>query len=232
MAGINPHTVVCLVCGSMVMIDEWADYVPAVLYSWYAGMGGGSALARVLFGDVNPSGKLPFTIPSSADHLPYFSSTDPDITYDLYHGYTLLDKNDQKPAYPFGFGLSYTTYAYGDLCVEKSSQGLEVTIQATNTGSRDGEEVVQVYVGMENPRVERQEKLLKGFAKVALPAGATAAVKISIPCDRVASNQCKRPGPRREFPTGYWSRGSDRVHPQNRGRPKPTTPDVSRASVA
>jgi beta-glucosidase len=185
MAGINPNTVVCLVCGSMVMIDDWADQIPAVLYSWYAGMGGGSALARVLFGEVNPSGKLPFTIPSSTDHLPYFSSTDPDITYDLYHGYTLLEKYGLKPAYPFGFGLSYTTYAYGDLRIEKASHGLEVTVKVTNTGSRDGEEVAQVYVGMENSRVERQKKLLKGFDKVALPAGATADVKISIPFDEL-----------------------------------------------
>ena len=73
------------------------------------------ALARVLFGDVNPSGKLPFTIPSDVSHLPYFSSTDKEITYDLYHGYTLLDKQGITPKVPFGFGLSYTTYVYSDL---------------------------------------------------------------------------------------------------------------------
>jgi beta-glucosidase len=184
-AGINPNTVVCLVCGSMIMIEDWVEKIPAVLYSWYAGMEGGTALARILFGDVNPSSKLPFTIPTSADQLPYFSSTDPEITYDLYHGYTLLDKKGLKPAYPFGFGLSYTTYAYHDLRVEHKGQSLEVTVQVTNTGSRDGEEIVQVYVGVDNPRVERQKKLLKGFEKIALPAQATAEVKISVPLDEL-----------------------------------------------
>ncbi len=184
-AGINPRTVVCLVCGSMIMIDEWAEKIPAVLYSWYSGMEGGAALARLLFGDVNPSGKLPFSIPTSVEHLPYFSSTDPTITYDLYHGYTLLDKKGLKPAYPFGFGLSYTTYTYRNARAALNGEAIEVTVEVCNTGARDGEEIVQVYVGMENSRVERQKKLLKGFEKVAIPAGKTAAVTVTIPFDEL-----------------------------------------------
>ena len=184
-AGINPNTVVCLVCGSMIVIDDWAENVPAILYSWYAGMEGGTALARLLFGDVNPSGKLPFSIPTRVEHLPYFSSTDPTITYDLYHGYTLLDHKGLKPAYPFGFGLSYTTYAYRDARVALKDDALEVTVEVGNTGARDGEEIVQAYVGMENSRVERQKKLLKGFEKVAIPAGGTATVEIAIPLDEL-----------------------------------------------
>ncbi len=184
-AGINPNTVVCLVCGSMIMIEDWAEKVPAILYGWYAGMEGGTALARLLFGDVNPSGKLPFTIPTSVEHLPYFSSTDQEITYDLYHGYTLLDHKGLKPAYPFGFGLSYTTYAYRHMHAARSGQNLEVTVEVNNAGARDGEEIVQVYVGMENSSVERQKKLLKGFEKVAIPAGATVEVRISIPLDEL-----------------------------------------------
>ena len=136
--GINPNTVVCLVCGSMIMIDAWAEQVPAVLYSWYAGMEGGNALPRILFGDVNPSGKLPFTIPTDVSHLPYFSSSDKEITYDLYHGYTLLDKNRQPPAYPFGFGLSYTTFQYNDVSVEQNGETLEVSVRVTNTGDGMG----------------------------------------------------------------------------------------------
>jgi beta-glucosidase len=184
-AGINPHTVVCLVCGSMTMIDDWAENVPAILYSWYAGMEGGTALVRLLFGDVNPSGKLPFSIPTSVDHLPYFSSTDQTITYDLYHGYTLLDHKGLKPAYPFGFGLSYTTYAYRDIRVARDGQNLEVTVEVSNTGTLDGEEIVQVYVGMENSSIDRQKKLLKGFEKVAIPAGGVLTVKIAIPLDEL-----------------------------------------------
>jgi beta-glucosidase len=180
-AGINPNMVVCLVTGSMILIDEWATDVPAVLYSWYAGMEGGTALARILFGEASPSGKLPFTIPSSTDHLPYFSSTDQEITYDLYHGYTLLDKNGLKPAFPFGFGLSYTTFTYGGLHLVCNNKTLQVGVSVCNTGSRDGEEVVQVYVGLPNSKVERQMKLLKGFEKVTIPAGEVREVTILIP---------------------------------------------------
>jgi beta-glucosidase len=184
-AGINPNTVVCLACGGMLLIEDWADKVPAVLYSWYAGMEGGAALPRVLFGEVNPSGKLPFTIPTTPDHLPYFSTMDREITYDLYHGYTLLDKRGWQPAYPFGFGLSYTSYDYHDLQVEKTGQTLQVTVKVTNTGPRDGEEAVQVYIGVADSHIERQKKLLKGFEKVPIPAGASVEVMVTIPLDEL-----------------------------------------------
>jgi beta-glucosidase len=178
--GINPKTVICLVCGSMVMLDDWADQAPAVIYSWYAGMEGGNALPRVLFGDVNPSGKLPFTIPADSGHLPYFSSSDQEITYDLFHGYTLLDKNGQPPAYPFGFGLSYTSFQFSDGSVNRVGENLEVSVRVTNTGEWDGEEVVQVYIGMEDSKVARPEKLLKGFEKVFIRSGETIDVKIPV----------------------------------------------------
>jgi beta-glucosidase len=184
-AGVNPNTVVCLVCGSMIMIDDWADDVPAILYAWYAGMAGGHALARVLFGEVNPSGKLPFTIPAEQSHLPYFSSTDQEITYDLYHGYTLLDKNGHQAAYPFGFGLSYTEFAYSDLRLERQDDAILVRVTVTNTGTREGAQVVQVYAGMENSKVERQAKLLKGFAKVSIPAGSQIEVTIPVQIDEL-----------------------------------------------
>ena len=167
------------------MIDDWADHIPAILYSWYAGMEGGTALARVLFGDVNPSAKLPFTIPEDVNHLPYFSSTDREIRYDLYHGYSLLDKNGHTPAYPFGFGLSYTTFVNSNMKVQQVAEGVKVSVKVTNTGSRDGEEVVQVYFGMENSVVERQVKLLKGFEKVFIRAGETVDVGITISLDEL-----------------------------------------------
>ncbi len=179
-AGINPNTVVCLVTGSMIMIEDWAGKIPAIVYSWYAGMEGGTALARILFGDVNPSGKLPFSIPASVEHLPYFSSTDKEITYDLFHGYTRLDKNGHQPAYPFGFGLSYTSFTYSDLNVARKNDHLEVKVTVSNTGERDGEEVVQVYVGMPGSKVDRQKKLLKGFQKVFIPAGQQVEVNIPV----------------------------------------------------
>lgn len=190
---VNKNTAVVLVGGSMIMIREWEESVPAILYGWYAGMEGGTALARVLFGEVNPSGKLPFVIPRDERHLPYFSSTDDEIEYGLYHGYTLLEKEGHTPAYPFGFGLSYTTFSYSDLRVERTKPAdvsasagagmVTVGVTVENTGHRDGEEVVQVYVGMKNSAIDRQKKLLKGFEKVFIPAGEKRRVEISVPAN-------------------------------------------------
>ena len=185
---INPNTVVALVCGGMIMTREWEDHVPAILYSWYAGMEGGSALARVLFGDVNPSGKLPFSIPRDESHLPYFSSTDSEITYDLYHGYTLLEKNGHEAAYPFGFGLSYTTFEYGEPQVRRVGDRVEVSVELRNTGVMAGEEVVQVYVGMKASVVDRPKKLLKGFEKVYLGPGGSKVVSIPVDISGVSDH--------------------------------------------
>jgi beta-glucosidase len=166
--GINPNTVVLLVGGGMIMTKEWDDVVSAIVYGWYSGMEGGNALPRILFGDVNPSGKLPFTIPQDESHLPYFSHTDAEITYDLYHGYSYLDKNGHTPAYPFGFGLSYTTWKYGKPQLDRQGRHVMVTVELKNAGRAAGAEVVQVYVGMKQSAVDRQKKLLKGFGKLYL----------------------------------------------------------------
>lgn len=182
-APLNPNTVVCLVGGSVILTEDWAASAPAILYYWYAGMEGGTALARTLFGDVNPSGKLPFSLPASPDDLPYFSSTDSEIAYDLFHGYTLLDKRARKPAFPFGFGLSYTTFSFRDLTVRQSAATLDVSLRVANTGSREGEEVVQVYVGCPNSPLERPQKLLRAFDKLSIPPSSTADVHLSIPLD-------------------------------------------------
>ena len=93
-------------------MEEWRNDVPAILMAWYFGMEGGHALARVLFGDVNPSGKMPLTTPKNEAQLPFFDEFADSIEYGPYHGYTLFDKKGQEPAFPFGYGLSYTTYAY------------------------------------------------------------------------------------------------------------------------
>jgi len=139
----------------------------------------------VLFGEVNPSGKLPFTIPQSASHLPYFSNTDADITYDLYHGYSYLDKNGYTPAYPFGFGLSYTTWKLGEPVLNKRDDHVTVTIDLQNVGAVAGAEVVQVYVGMKQSSVERQKKLLKGFKKIHLEPGQSTSVTLSVDLDEL-----------------------------------------------
>ncbi|MFW5683639.1 MAG: beta-glucosidase family protein [Spirochaetota bacterium] len=186
LGGINANTVVTLVGGSVIMTSGWDEKVPAILYGWYSGMEGGTALARVLFGDVSPSGKLPFTIPEREEDLPYFSSTDLEIEYDLYHGYTLLDRKGIAPAYPFGHGLSYTSFSLGDLALTATETGFEARVTVTNTGGRSGAEVVQLYVGKPDSLVERQLKLLKGFTKVRLEPGASQTVTIPVDRDELA----------------------------------------------
>ncbi len=183
---LNQNTVVVLVCGSMIMTSGWENNASAILYGWYSGMEGGSALASVLFGDVNPSGKLPFVIPTSENHLPevdFFRANE--IYYDFYHGYRKLDKEGNAPAYPFGHGLSYTTYAYGapGMACGKDSVTVHTTVE--NTGDRAGDEIVQVYVSVPASKVERHKKVLKGFARVALAAGEKKTVEIQIPFDEL-----------------------------------------------
>jgi beta-glucosidase len=179
--GINPHTVVALVGGSMIIPTGWGDAVPAVLYGWYAGMEGGTALARILFGEVSPEGKLPFTVPQREEDLPFFSFTDREIEYDRYHGYTLLDARGIEPAYPFGFGLSYTSFALSGLDVQAVPPAISASVTVENTGDRPGAEVVQLYIGKPDSAVDRAEKLLKAFAKVRLDPGESRRLTLTVP---------------------------------------------------
>ena len=162
----------------------------AILMAWYFGMEGGHALARVLFGDVNPSGKMPLTTPKDEAQLPDFDEFADRTEYGPYHGYTLFDRKGYEPAFPFGYGLSYTTYEYGNLEVltpKVSPDGrVEVRVDVTNSGKRAGEEVVQLYVGFSRSKVERPVKLLRGFDKVPLAPGETKAVTLSVPVKDLA----------------------------------------------
>jgi beta-glucosidase len=183
----NPNTVVALQSGGPVDMRAWADAAPAILQAWYAGMEGGTALAEILFGDVNPSGRLPMTFPralaeSPAHALATYPGEDLRIehTEGLYVGYRYFDSYDVAPAFAFGHGLSYTTFAYSDLAVEKAGDTVSVRLTVTNTGDRAGSEVVQVYVHDEDASLERPEKELKGFEKVALAAGASATVTVEL----------------------------------------------------
>jgi len=164
----NANTVVTLICGSAITMEEWKDNVPAILMGWYHGMEGGHALARILFGEVNPSGKLPFTIPARESDLPYFHPELEEIECNYYHGYTLLDKQGIEAAFPFGFGLTYTNFEYSNLQVEAVEGVVKAVFELENTGDRAGEEIVQLYIGLENSAVERPGKILRGFKKVYL----------------------------------------------------------------
>ncbi|HEY9594520.1 MAG TPA: fibronectin type III-like domain-contianing protein, partial [Spirochaetia bacterium] len=141
----------------------------------YSGMEGGNALAEILYGDCNPSGKLPVTFPRSPEQLPFFDKDADRITYDAYHGYFLADREKYRVAYPFGFGLSYTRFSYDDLRVSRSAAGVDdevtVSVAVTNTGRRVGDEIVQIYVGCVGSRVERHVKDLRGFGRLHLEPG-------------------------------------------------------------
>jgi beta-glucosidase len=190
LAGTNENLAVVYVGGSGIDMSAWDDRVPAILFAWYAGMEGGTALARVLYGDVNPSGKLPFSIAQNSEDYPYFTPYTDDITYGYYHGYTLFDKQDTEVAYPFGFGLSYTRYRYDNMQVLTPNLGtddtLRVQVEVTNSGDMAGEEVVQLYVGFANSAVDRPVKLLRDFDKVALQPGETTTVSLEVPVAELA----------------------------------------------
>jgi hypothetical protein len=128
---------------SAVIIEAWRDNVAACLMLWYPGMEGGHALVDVLLGRVNPSGKLPCTFPRRAEDLPYFGKDATKITYGLWHGYRKLERDGAALAFPFGFGLSYTTFALDHLRLAQETIGAEGALVATVPGDRTGEEVVQ-----------------------------------------------------------------------------------------
>lgn len=174
---------VIIITGSAVMVEGWHDRVGAIIQTFYAGQEGGTALASVVFGEVNPSGKLPFTVARNADDYPYFDKDAVQITYDLWHGYSKFDRDGAVPRYPFGHGLSYTHFSYRALRVRQAGQTLAVEVAVTNGGDRRGEDVVQVYVGPPGLAIERQAKLLRAFARVALGPGETRVVHLTIPVE-------------------------------------------------
>ena len=188
--GANPHTIVAVMSGSAVIMETWREKVPAILVLWYPGMEGGHALADVILGRVNPSGRLPCIFPSSESDLPYFDKDADEIEYGLLHGYRLLEKEGAEAAFPFGFGLNYTSFAYGILRLEAEEltedDVLRVSVEVTNTGARSGTEVVQLYVSAKQSQVERPVKELKAFRRVGLQPGDMEHVSLEVPAQDLA----------------------------------------------
>ena len=188
----NKKTVVVATSGGAIDMTSWIDQVPALLQSWYPGQEAGNALADILFGDVSPSGKLPVTFDRTLDesavaHSYYAEppqSKKVKYSEGVFVGYRHYDKAGSKPAFPFGYGLSYTTFKYGNLSLSPQSSDLDgpvnVSFDVTNTGSREGAEVAEVYVGDTHARVPRPVKELKGFSKVLLKPGETRHVQVSL----------------------------------------------------
>jgi len=189
-ASANPRTIVTVMGGSAVIMEAWRERVPAILMLWYPGMEGGHALADILLGQVNPSGKLPFVIPQRAEHLPFFDKNATEIEYDLWHGYRKLERDGHTPAFPFGFGLSYTRYRYANLKLAHNqldpSETLSLSLDVSNIGAHAGEEVVQLYVSPIDSAVERASRELKAFTRIALQSGETKTIQLSLPISRLA----------------------------------------------
>jgi beta-glucosidase len=186
LAAANPHTVVVLKSGSAVLMP-WVDKVPVILEAWYPGEEDGNAVAAVLFGDVNPSGKLPMTFPKQLADLPantpwQYPGVQGEVHYseDVFVGYRHYDQQHIQPLFPFGYGLSYTTFGFSNLAITpdklKNSDPFKVSVDfdLTNTGKRAGEEVAQLYVGLPSTsHIPQPPEQLKGFAKVSLQPGET-----------------------------------------------------------
>lgn len=188
-AAAQSQTVVILNNGSAVTMEPWIEDVPVVVEAWMMGQAGGGAIADVLFGVVNPSGKLAETFPRRLEDTPAvlnYPGENGAVRYGegMYIGYRYYDVKDLDVLYPFGYGVSYTSYAYSNLRVSAQAfrdvDGLTVSVDVTNTGEVAGKEIVQLYVHDETARLSRPDKELKGFAKVALQPGETQTVTIEL----------------------------------------------------
>jgi beta-glucosidase len=162
--------------GSAIVMEQWRHEVPAIVMLWYPGMAGGHALASVLLGDVNPSGRLPFSIPVDEAHLPHWDPDAASEVYDLWHGHWKLTRDGHHPAFAFGFGLSYTTFELGELTVD----GDRAIVEVRNSGGRDGDTVVQLYAGLPLSRYPRPHRRLVGFARVHVRSGDSVAVEVPL----------------------------------------------------
>lgn len=211
----NPRTVVVIQAGSAVIVSEWVDSVAAVVQAWYGGCQAGPGLADVLVGRVNPSARLPFSVPVDEADLPAFDRDATRFSYDRWHGWWHLERARCKPAYAFGFGLSYTTFAVTSVDAAVSEEPNTVTITGTvmNTGVMDGADIVQIYA--ELPDIDAPPRLV-GFARVEVAAGGREAFEVRIPVRRLelrdaASHSWRPAGGRHRFRVGRYAGDPDAV---------------------
>ncbi|HUX27375.1 MAG TPA: glycoside hydrolase family 3 C-terminal domain-containing protein, partial [Terracidiphilus sp.] len=189
----NPHTVVVLNTGNPVTMSSWLEQTPALVDMWYGGQEGGHALASILFGDANPSGKLPASFPKKLQDSPAYANYPGEnlkvnFAEGIYVGYRYYDTKNIEPQFPFGFGLSYTTFKLSGLSITPAKvsgqQPVQVSLKVTNTGKRAGAEVVQLYIHDGHSKIDRPTHELKGFTRVELVPGQSKLVYFSL--DRAA----------------------------------------------
>jgi beta-glucosidase len=175
----NPRTIVAVVAAGAVVMSEWNEDVAGLVMMWYSGMEGGNALADVLLGRSNPSGRLPYAIPASVGDTAALDIDATEINYDRWFGQRLLDRDGKKPTYPLGFGLSYTSYALDHLEIVTSGvDSVDVRVAVSNTGATDGHHVVQVYGTLVQGDRSGQRELL-GFAVANVAAWQTVTITVS-----------------------------------------------------
>jgi beta-glucosidase len=193
-AAVSKNTIVVVTSGGGVDMAPWVDHIPALLEAWYPGQQGGDALAQILFGEFNPSGRLPISIErrweDNASHDSYYPKAGGkkvEYSEGIFVGYRHFDKSSAKPLFPFGYGLSYTSFAYKNLMITPPSanqQGTDqqviLTFDVTNTGARAGADIAEIFVGDHHAPVPRPVKELKGFAKVNLSPGETKTVTVKL----------------------------------------------------
>ncbi len=188
-AAVNKNTIVVVTSGGGVDMTAWVDRAPALLQAWYPGQEGGTALAQLLFGDFNPSGRLPISIErrweDNATHDSYYPKNGGkkvEYSEGIFVGYRHFDKSAVKPLFAFGYGLSYTSFAYKNLTISPPSadQQVSVAFDVTNSGTRAGADVAEVFIGDRHAPVPRPVKELKGFTKVSLSPGETKNVTVKL----------------------------------------------------
>ena len=211
-AEVNPNIVAVMVAGAPVDLREVKNVAKGIVYSWFNGTEGGNALADVLTGKISPSGKLPFTFPVKLEDSPAYAlgvypqqeqgggdvfvnlvnrdrfqerKADADYTEGILVGYRWYATKNVKPMYPFGYGLSYVPFKYSNLSAKVAESSIEVTFDLANQGSMEAEEVTQVYIGRPDSKVERPKYELKGFRRVAVKAGETTKVTVTIPIENL-----------------------------------------------
>jgi beta-glucosidase len=182
-AATGKPVIVVIVAGSAIMVEGWHDRVSAILQTFYSGMEGGTALAKLLFGDVIPSGKLPFTAARQVSDYPFFDKDADRITYDHWHGYSKFDRDGVTPRYAFGHGLSYTKFEYRAVKARVSGDRILAQVSVTNAGDVAADEVVMAFLSFPGTDAVRPKKLLKGFRRVHIAAHDAMTVHIEIPID-------------------------------------------------
>lgn len=185
-AAANPRTVVALMGGGAILTGPWDQQVAGLLLLWYPGQEGGHALADVLLGHVSPSGRLPFAMPAEQAHLPSIESRALQVSYDLWHGYRRLQREGHSAAYPFGFGLSYSRFAWSELNLKQGKHAVQLVLTLHNNGEIRAAAVVQVYLEAPGLLMERPPRTLVAFQRVELERGAQRRLELEIPLRQLA----------------------------------------------